>query len=158
MIQMAVAPPGIKKAGTILSPHLEVLENGGMIVELDSMRTAASMDRSLRGRIKIYLPEPFEPANLTILITGFLRSQLAANVPANAAGEEEVTRLARTLINVEYTLATFEDGIVAQGMMEFPFSLKLPEEVEESLMVNFGQRSASTVSYTHLTLPTTERV
>ena len=49
-----------------------------------------------------------------------------------------MTRLARTLINVEYTLATFEEGVHAEGMMEFPFSIKLPEEVDESLMVNFG--------------------
>ena len=71
---MTVAAPGVKRAGTILSPHLEVLEHGGMVVELDNMRSAVACDQPLTGKIKIYLPEPFIPANLTILITGFLRS------------------------------------------------------------------------------------
>ena len=142
-ISMSDALPGVKKAGTILSPHLEVLDSGGMIVHLDNMDKASPRDKPLTGRIKIWLSEPFEPANLTILITGFLRSQLAANVPANSAADDEVTRLARTLVNVEYTLATFEEGIVGEGMMEFPFSINLPEEIDDSLMLNFGKRSAS---------------
>jgi len=108
------------------------------------MNTASPRDVPLTGRVKVYLPEPFEPANLTILITGFMRSQIAANVPQNDVRDEKVTRLARSLVNVEYILASFEEGILAEGLMEFPFSINLPEEVTESLMVNFGDRSAST--------------
>ena len=32
-------------------------------------------------------------------------------------------------------------------MSEFPFSIKLPEEVSESLMINFGDRSASQIFF-----------
>ena len=54
-----------------------------------------------------------------------------------------MARLAQKLCQVEYELSSFEPGMSMHGMMEFPFSIRLPEEVTESLMINFGVRSAS---------------
>lgn len=68
--------PKVRKAGTILSPHLEQLDTGGMIVELDNMNSATRGDQPLTGKVKIYLSEPFEPEFLTMQINGFLRSQV----------------------------------------------------------------------------------
>mmetsp|Transcript_35121 Transcript_35121/g.42963 ORF Transcript_35121/g.42963 Transcript_35121/m.42963 type:complete len:121 (+) Transcript_35121:291-653(+) len=120
---MTVAPPEVKKSGTILSPHIEVLKSGSMLIEFDNMQSAHRLDQRLTGKIKIWLAEPFEAANLTLSLNGFLRSQFQAGAGTADYGDDKIARLAQTLCNVDYTLATFENGLTAQGMMEFPFSV-----------------------------------
>jgi hypothetical protein len=53
------------------------------------------------------------------------------------------TRLARTLVDVEYKIADFPQGADHRGMYEFPFAIDLPEEVQQSVMVQLGERNAS---------------
>lgn len=68
-------PPAVKKSSTILSPHIEVLEGGSMFIEFDNMERAHPLDSRLTGKVKVYLTQPFMPANLTLCIDGFARSQ-----------------------------------------------------------------------------------
>ena len=50
----------IKKSGTILTPHLEILGNGGMAIEFNNMVSPHNLMEPLTGRILIYLQEEFE--------------------------------------------------------------------------------------------------
>lgn len=61
--------------------------------------------------------DDFEPLNITLNLIGFCRSHLDIS---SKYGEK--TRLARTLIDIEYTLANFEGGGSNHcGMYEYPF-------------------------------------
>mmetsp|Transcript_20783 Transcript_20783/g.25424 ORF Transcript_20783/g.25424 Transcript_20783/m.25424 type:complete len:96 (+) Transcript_20783:306-593(+) len=69
----------VKKSGTILSPHLEILATGSMVIEFDNMMTAHKLKESLKGRIKLYLQEEFEAANITLNLIGYLRSHFSVS-------------------------------------------------------------------------------
>jgi len=80
-----------KTANTILSPHLEALSSGSMLIEFDNMQTAHQLGEPLCGRLKIYLQDDFEAKNITINLFGYVRSHFS-----------EKTRLAKTLIDIDY--------------------------------------------------------
>ena len=106
----------LKKANTILSPHLEALSSGSMMIEFDNMQTAHQLGEPLCGRVKIYLIDEFEAMNITLNLFGYLRSHFSVG---SQFGDK--TRLAKTLIDIEYTLANFEGGLTHRGMYEYPF-------------------------------------
>lgn len=54
-----------------------------------------------------------------------------------------MTRLAKTILCITYTIHEFEEGIYHQGMSEYPFSLTLPEEVTEAVMLQFKENNLS---------------
>ena len=120
----------LKKSNTILSPHLEILANGTMMIELENMLTAHRIGDPLNGCLKINLKDEFKALNITLNLIGFCRSHLAVS---SKYGDN--TRLAKTLIDIEYTLANFEGGQTHQGMYEYPFSINLPPEFAQSVMV-----------------------
>lgn len=95
----------VKKSNTILSPQLEVLANGSMMIEFDNMQTAHQLGQPLCGRLKIYLKENFEAINVTLNLIGFCRSHFPQTSQFG-----DTTRLAKTLVDVEYTLANFHGG------------------------------------------------
>ena len=49
----------VKKSGTILSPHLEILASGSMVIEFQNMAsaTAHNLAEPLQGRLLVYLAE-----------------------------------------------------------------------------------------------------
>ena len=67
----------VKKSSTILSPHLEILASGSMVVCFDNMNTAHNLAEPLQGRLLIYLGEEFEAKNITINLIGYLRSHFS---------------------------------------------------------------------------------
>jgi len=44
---------------------------------------------------------------------------------------------------VEYELVKFENGAEHRGMYEYPFQIKLPDEVQQSIMIQVSERNAS---------------
>ena len=58
-----------------------------------------------------------------------------------------MTRLAKTILSITFTIHEFEEGIYHQGMSEYPFSLQLPEEVTEAVMLQFKENNLSQTFY-----------
>lgn len=142
--------PG-NNAGTILSPHLETITTGSMFIALDNPTHFKSVHEPLTGRIKINLSEAFEATKLTVTLIGFLRSHFNADPKADQFGKAPAAvgmlRLAKTLISISYTIHEFEEGIYHQGMSEYPFTLTLPKEVAEVVMLQFKDNNLSKTFY-----------
>jgi len=56
----------VKKSGTILSPHLEVLSTASMLIEFENMETAHKLGDTLKGRVKVNFQEEFLATDLTL--------------------------------------------------------------------------------------------
>ena len=78
-----------KKAGTILSPHLETLSSASMLIEFENMETAHKLGDVLRGRIKVNFREEFVACDVSLQLVGFLRSHFTNN-----SKHKELMRLA----------------------------------------------------------------
>lgn len=122
-----------KKSDTILTPHLELLGSGGMVIEFENMATPHDSTKPLKGRILLYLQEGFLAKNIIINLIGHLRTLFKGQ-----ESQEEI-RLAETIVNVDYMIADFDDDDLTdpnhQGMYEYPFVIDLPEEVIQSTMI-----------------------
>ena len=113
------------------------MANGSMIIEFDNMNTAHRLGEPLCGHLKIFLKDDFVPLNVTLNLIGFCRSQLAIS---SKYGDK--TRLAKTIVDIEYTLANFEgSGQNHRGMYEYPFQIDLPPEFAHCVMVQVGELS-----------------
>ncbi len=130
--------PG-KKATTILSPHLETLSTGSMFIQLENASQSHPINQPLKGVIKVNLKEAFDAKSVTLSICGFQRSHFTA---AGGQGDQfgktgvpSVTRLVKTNLNVNYTVANFAEGEMQNGQSEFPFSLVIPDSVKQSVML-----------------------
>ena len=58
-----------------------------------------------------------------------------------------MTRLAKNVLSIEYTVAEFAEGVYHTGMSEYPFTVTLPESVTHSLMLQFGENNLSQTFY-----------
>jgi len=85
----------VKKSKTILSPDLDILDNGSMMIEFDNMHTAHELGTPLCGRLKFYLQEDFEALNITLNLLGFCRSHFA-----DSSQFGDATRLAKNIIDI----------------------------------------------------------
>jgi hypothetical protein len=59
---------------TILSPHLETISTGSMIICLDNPDYSRSVHEPVSGKIKLNLKAPFDASRLTITLVGYVRS------------------------------------------------------------------------------------
>ena len=64
----------VKKAKTILTPHLEAGPQGSMLIVLDNQRTSHPINEPITGKIKVHLHQPFDVNAITLSLAGFQRS------------------------------------------------------------------------------------
>ena len=76
---MTYQQPG-KKATTILSPHLETIDFGSMLIVLNDESTSFEIGQPLSGKIKVNLKMPFDASALTLGFCGFQRSYFMPTV------------------------------------------------------------------------------
>lgn len=65
--------PG-KKATTILSPHLDTIDYGNIIIVLDNSQTSLNIDEPITGKIKVNLTKEFDASAITLNLCGYQRS------------------------------------------------------------------------------------
>ena len=98
------------------------------------MMTAHNLTEPLNGKILLFLKEELVAKSITINLIGYLRSRFKRQEQF-----QDETRLAKTLVDVEYKIADFGAGEGHHGMYEYPFSIDLPPEVQPSVMVKMSQ-------------------
>lgn len=131
--------PG-KKATTILSPNLETIDYGSIIIVLDNSQTSLPIDQAISGKIKVNLFKEFDASAITLNLCGYQRSHFKApEESSNFQGQSQGTRLAKTIISQNLVITEFPEGSnPLNGQSEYAFSLKLPEVVSESIMLQFA--------------------
>ena len=97
------------------------------------MMTAHNLTEPLNGKILLFLKEELVAKSITMNLIGYLRSRFKRQEQF-----QDETRLAKTIIDVEYKIADFGGGESHHGMYEFPFSINLPPEVQQSVMVKMS--------------------
>ena len=98
------------------------------------MMTAHNLTEPLNGKILLFLKEELVAKSITMNLIGYLRSRFKRQEQF-----QDETRLAKTLVDVEYKIADFGAGEGHLGMYEYPFSIDLPPEVQPSVMVKMSQ-------------------
>ena len=96
----------------------------------------------------MHLTEPFDASAVTLNLCGYQRSHFN---PTSAADQfqasQGVTRLAKSLLSVNFVVAEFPDGNKQNGQSEYAFSLSLPDSVNETLMLQFDSNNLSITYY-----------
>ena len=142
---------GPKKSKTILTPHLECSDLGSMLIVLDNQQTSHPINEPITGKIKVNLKERFDANAVTLSLTGFQRSFFNRGVGAvagQAAGQNPLTRLSKTVVGESFTIAEFPEGeTTLEGQSEYAFSLTLPDAVCETLMLKFGEMNNLSVTF-----------
>lgn len=142
--------PG-KKAATILSPHLETLSTGSIFIELENSQTSLPIGQPIKGKIKVNLTEAFEAKSITLGLCGYQRSHFQTANQGDQFGKSAtspgMTRLAKNVLDIKYIVANFDESEVQSGQSEYPFSLVLPDCVNESIMLQFENNNLSETYY-----------
>lgn len=80
---------GGKKAKTILTPHLDIITHGSLLIVLDNNRSSHPVNEPISGKIMVNLSQPFDVNAVTLSLCGFQRSFFKQNpgigMPAQAA-------------------------------------------------------------------------
>ncbi len=118
------------KSQTILTGHLPLLTTGSLAINLTNNQTSLYSDEPLTGKIYLNMTEAFDARALKIHLLGYERATV-----------EGLINKDKTVIDIEFTVATFEPGYVQTGASEFPFSLTLPKEVTESFLLQLAEPS-----------------
>lgn len=97
------------------------------------------------------LKEVFDAKSVTLSVCGYQRSHFTATGKEGdqfgKTGVPSVTRLAKTILAVNYTVANFAEGETQNGMSEFPFSLTIPDNVRQSVMLQMDSNNLSETYY-----------
>ena len=142
--------PG-KKATTILSPHLETISYGSMIIVLDNSQTSLPYNKPITGKIKVNLKSAFDAKALTLGIRGYQRSHFTSVVQGDQFGKagtaNSSSRLAKTIISESLVVQEFAPDVVQIGQSEYAFALYLPDSITETVMCQFNENNISTTYY-----------
>ena len=134
-----------------MSPHLETLSTGSIFIELENSQTSLPIGQPIKGKVKVNLTEAFEAKSITIGLCGYQRSHFQTMNQGDQFGKSAtspgMTRLAKNVLDIKYVVATFGESEVQNGQSEYPFSLVLPDCVNESIMLQFDNNNLSETYY-----------
>jgi hypothetical protein len=68
--------------------------------------------------------EAFDARSLTISLVGYQRAAI-----------DQIVNKEDKILDIKFTVATFDPGYVQTGASEFPFSITLPSDVTETFLL-----------------------
>ena len=131
-----------------LRSHFESLQDGSMVIILDNAEASHPINRPITGKIKVNQNEPFSASALTLELHGYQTSSYFEEASDSAAGASNApTGQSKAIFSEKFTIAEFDEGSTLTGHCEYAFSLRLPDSVTESLMIQFGENNFLSMTY-----------
>ena len=133
----------------ILTPHLPLYAGGAMFIELDTESQSIQIGSTVAGKIKASVQDSFSAKRLTISLRGYQRASFKPSVASDKFEKAPVdqVRNTKTLIDEKFILEEFDAGSEVQGVLEFPFLIKIPDWLQPSLMCQFEENNISLTYY-----------
>jgi len=123
-----------------------------MHIVLDNEQQSKPSNQPITGRILVNLNAEFDASALTMQLQGYTRTHFTSSASGGNAdqfgktgGQVPATRLAKNEITVDYTIHNFDAPLI--GQCEYRFSITLPDEVKETVLVAVGDNNMSTTYY-----------
>ena len=120
--------PNTGSFATLKSDRPPAQNKNMLMIELKNMQTVHEIGKPLCGCLKLNLTECFESIRkITLNVT----SQCRIIFRKRHSEKEDAAKV----LDVDYTIAEFDDEKLEVGMYEYPFQIDLPEQVSHSVVL-----------------------
>ena len=135
----------------LITPDQPVSRDAHLIIDLKDPGRNYQAGEKIEGTVKVVIDEKafFDAESISIRLNGVEKASFIPETDNESLKDNDIrpVRITETIIDVNYVLHEFPNFMSVEGSCSFPFSIKLPEWLPESVMLKDGTTALAVIYF-----------